>query len=54
MRVKAPQHVKKAVPRLCHAVTVHLQRNQVGIFVGDFERREGWSVGKAQKSGVKK
>ena len=49
-----PQHVEEAVPRLCHAIIVHLKRNQVGIFIRNFEWWEGWSMGKAQKPGLKK
>lgn len=44
--------MEEAVPRLCHAVIVHLDGNQDGIFVGNFERWEGWTVGEAQQPGV--
>lgn len=47
-----PEHVEEAVPRLCHAVIVHLDGNQDGIFIGNFERWEGWTVGEAQQPGV--
>lgn len=49
----APEHVEKAVPCLCHTVVVHLQRDQVGILIGDFERWEGRSMCEAQKSRMK-
>lgn len=49
-----PQHMEEAVPCLCHTVAVHLQRDQVCIIIGNFERRERWTVGEAQKPGFMK
>lgn len=49
IRANVPEHVEKAVPRLCHAVVIHIERDQAGVLVGDFERWEGWSVGAAQQ-----
>lgn len=48
--VCVPEHVEKAIPRLGHAVIVHLQWNQVSILIGNFKRWEGRSVCESQQS----
>lgn len=50
--LKLPEHVEEAIPRLCHAVVVHLDGNQDGVFIGNFKRWEGRSVCEAQQPAV--
>lgn len=50
--LNVPEHVEEAVPCLSHAVVVHLDGDQDGVLIRDFERWKGRPVGETQQSVV--
>lgn len=53
IRASVPQHMEETVPCLRHTVAVHLQGNQVGIIIRNFEGREGRPMSDTQEPGFK-